>query len=1217
MGADLSSQASGWRGRVDPARVRKWAIVLVLILAAYAAIGFLAIPALVLKPAERSLSSALKRPVSIDALAFNPFTLKARVQQLHIGEPGGQGAFVDVGQLGLRLSWLSLLRLKPIIGELTVEQPNLHLVRTAAQHFNFSDLLAHPDKPAATPGKPLRFAVHNIRISGGSIDFDDRLLGQHHRLEHLELGVPFIANLPSKADTFVQPTLSATLDGSAFSIGGRTQPFSLTRQSEIGIRFERLALPPLLAYSPTPLPVSFASGWLSSDLKLRFRLEQAAPVVEVAGTVDVGDLDIKDSTGKTLLQTQQLHLAADSLQPLRSVYHIAELRIEQPLVNLQRDASGVLVLPHLQAAANAPASPAPAAPASPAPATPTPPAAPALDATLKHLVLNGGAVNYQDFQLGHPASLALEQIAIELNDFSTTAETAAQYKLQSSLKQGGTIAASGSLKLKMSTLDGSITVQGLNLPPLQPFLNGVLAAKLRSGALDASASMALDWSKSPLAIKLAPAHLELRQLKVLASGTEPVIGLDRGTVDVDQLDLGTRQASLPSILLDGLAVHAQRSTQGAINLAALVRTAPAPGAARMPPVHAKETPVPAAAWHYKLDKLTLRKAALTFTDDAHPEAVVHLKPMDLSIQDIGDDFSKPWRILGTGTINEDGHFQVKGTLTPTPLKLSLHVDARHIDVAPYQAYATSQLNATIGTAWVGVNGVVELSQGKTGLSGHFTGDAGISRMALLDKLTADNFATWGTLNVAQIDAAFGGPTPARLHIGAINLSDFYARILLDSQGKLNLSKLVRHEDAPVQSLTRADTTAVAATPVAAPAPAADAPRIEIGAINLHNGGINYTDDFIKPNFSASLSSINGQVGTIGSQVTVPAPLQLRAELESSGPVAIDGSVNPLAKPPFLDLTASAHGITLTNFSTYSEKYVGYRILKGTLSVDLHYKLDHGALTANNHLFVDQFTFGDKVDSPSATSLPVRLALGLLKDSRGQIDVDLPVSGSLSDPQFSVSGLIWRAVRNLLEKAVSSPFSLLANAFGGGSEELGYVAFEPGSAHIGADQGAKLETLQKALANRPGVNLDVAGRIDPSADRAGLKQLTVERQIKRQRAEDLSEKEATIDVDSVVVPPDQYQKYLERAYSAAKFAKPKNFIGLSKSLPPDQMRNLMVDNAPAGDAELLALAQRRAAAVQAWFAGKLPPGRVYVVSPKLDTADVRDSGPRTRADFAVH
>jgi hypothetical protein len=239
-------------------------------------------------------------------------------------------------------------------------------------------------------------------------------------------------------------------------------------------------------------------------------------------------------------------------------------------------------------------------------------------------------------------------------------------------------------------------------------------------------------------------------------------------------------------------------------------------------------------------------------------------------------------------------------------------------------------------------------------------------------------------------------------------------------------------------------------------------------------------------------------------------------------------VNPLIDKPALDLTATAHGVELTNLTPYSAKYAGYPITKGKLNVDLHYQLANDQLQANNHIFIDQLTFGDHVENDTATKLPVKLAISLLKNTRGEIDVNLPVSGSLSNPEFSIGGLIWRAVLNLIAKAVTSPFTLLSHAFGGsGGEDLGYVEFAPGSYALSDAQQKKLDTVAKMLTEKPSIRLDLIGRVDPAVDTPGLRDVYVDRLVRQQKLKDVIGQGESVDPMTVKVAPAEYDKYLTR------------------------------------------------------------------------------------------
>jgi hypothetical protein len=393
-------------------------------------------------------------------------------------------------------------------------------------------------------------------------------------------------------------------------------------------------------------------------------------------------------------------------------------------------------------------------------------------------------------------------------------------------------------------------------------------------------------------------------------------------------------------------------------------------------------------------------------------------------------------------------------------------------------------------------------------------------------------------------------------------------------------------------------------------------KLRVGQLVLQSGRVNYTDNFIKPNFTANLVGITGTIGAFGTESTTPAPVDVGAKLAANGPLSIRGTVNPLAKKPSLDLTASAHDVELTNLTPYSAKYAGYPITKGKLNVDLHYKLDNDQLTANNHLFIDQLTFGDHIQNDTATKLPVRFAVSLLKNSRGQIDVNIPVSGSLSNPEFSIGGLIWRAVLNLLAKAVTSPFSLLTSAFGGGGEDLGYVEFDPGSAKLSDASEKKLDTIAKALADKPEAKIDLIGRADPAVDVPALRIAHVDQQVRQLKAKDAVGHGESVDPATVTVDPKEYDSYLAKAYKDADFKKPRNFIGLTKSVPAEDMKTALAEHAPIDDASLRVLAQERAQSVRQYFEGKVDGSRVFIVAPKVDAQGIKDKGATTRVDLGL-
>jgi len=632
-----------------------------------------------------------------------------------------------------------------------------------------------------------------------------------------------------------------------------------------------------------------------------------------------------------------------------------------------------------------------------------------------------------------------------------------------------------------------------------------------------------------------------------------------------------------------------------------------------------------------------------------------LTPLQIKLSQISDAFDKPWQFAITSALNKKGNFTAQGTIKLAPFDVALRLQAKQLDLAAFEPYFGAAINASIASALFNANGDLALGRGDSGWHAAYQGDAGLDNVRMLDKQSADLFAGWRSLAVSHIKARYDA-SGTDLNAGRVALSNFYTRIFLDQNGRLNLNNFVAKQAAPDASLTRTDAasadaaSAAAATrateaaassaasasaaansaapgvsnapnalsgtsPAGTPPTAAPTLNLHFGEFVLQHGHINYTDDFIKPNFTANLLEINGKIGAFGTHTTQPASVEMKASLDARGPVSISGTINPLITPPALDMTASAQGIELTTFTPYSTKYAGYPITEGRLNVDLHYLLDSGRLSADNHVFIDQLTFGEHVENTTATHLPVTLAIALLKNSRGQIDVNIPVSGSLSDPQFSVGGLIVHALLNLIGKAVTAPFSLLANAFGS-SEELQYVAFAPGVASLTPDDQKKLDTLSQALNDKPAVRLELIGRADPAIDGPALRQQAVAHAVLQAKIKDVVGHGQSVEVSEVKVAPDEYEKYLKQAYKKADFKKPHNLVGLDKALPAAEMTQLMEDNTVITDAALRGLAQQRVAAVHQWLDGKVAAPRLYDRSPKIDANGINDKGATTRVDFVL-
>ncbi|MCA8097730.1 DUF748 domain-containing protein [Burkholderia contaminans] len=1245
-------------------RARRIGIGLLIFIVLFGLLGFFAAPPLIRHIAEQQLSKQLDRPATIQRIALNPYTLNLEADGIHLGDKGGQGDFVDIAKLVVRPSWSSLFRGAPIVNEVRLDSPRFHIVRYDAQRFNFTDLIEKFSTPSPKPeSKPTQFSVSNIQVNNGRIDFDDRLLNEKHVVDNWTLGIPYIATLASKTDIFVEPKLRARFDGSPIAIDGKTKPFAQSRESEIALKFDGLDVPKLISYVPAKLPVAVTSGLLSSDLAVNFVMSGETPALRVSGTVDLKDAKVTDHASAPLFAARGVHVAAASLEPLRNAMHFDEIRIDQPVVDLSRDKQGVLNVEKLAAQPAAASKAAEGKPAASGTAAASAAAeaaasgakaeagagakeAPPLDLTIRHFAIDGGTINVDDRVPATPTALSLTKLAATLDGFTMQGRTPAKYTLSTSLSRGGDVKTEGSFNLAEKQVESKLTVAALALPALQPYLGEATRARVLDGTLGATVNAKADWGKTPLAAQVADSTVSLKSLKIATPDAKaPAIVLPDASAKIAKVDVAARIAEIASVDANGLALDLQRLKDGKIDLAALAEPAQASVPKR---TVARKAEAAAPSWHYRIHALNVKDASANFTDLSTPRPVkLAIKPLDLSVQKISDDMTRPLPVQLKATLNRKGSLNVTGDVTAQPLKLGLKINGNRLDAAAFEPYFGSALNATIASALLNAQGNLTFAQVKDAPRATYRGDVALVDVRMLDKATSDPFAGWRSLALTNLKANYD-EKGTDVDAARVTFSNFYGRVLLDAQGRLNLKDVVAKETGPAQSLTRdaskgepvplspgvtppaaaqaasaaaaqqalAPAAASATVVVKAATPPQNPVRMHFGELLLQNGRVTYTDNFIKPNYTANLVAIKGTVGAFGTDSTNSAPVDVAANLAGNGPISIKGSVNPLIEKPALDLTATAHDIELTNLTPYSAKYAGYPITKGKLNVDLHYELANDQLKANNHIFIDQLTFGDHVENDTATRLPVKLAISLLKNTRGQIDVNLPVSGSLSNPEFSVGGLIWRAVLNLIAKAVTSPFSLLAHAFGGGGEDLGYVEFAPGSYQLDDAQQKKLDTVVKMLTEKPSIRLDLIGRVDPAKDTSGLGDAYVERLVRQQKLKDVVGQGESIDPMSVKVEPAEYSKYLTRAYKAADFKKPRNVIGLQKTLPDADMKKALAEHAPADDNALRALAQQRAQAVRQYLDGKIDSSRVFIVAPKLDAKGIEDKGATTRVDFGL-
>ncbi|GHD67155.1 DUF748 domain-containing protein [Jeongeupia chitinilytica] len=1200
-------------------RARRIGLALLIAVIAIAVLGAGLLPWLARPRLESALSQALGgRQVAIGALSVNPFTLTATVRDFSVLEAGKP--VLSFKQVRVNATLKSLYRLAPVLESLDIDQPYFRLVRLGPNRYNISDLI---DKARAAPpseGEPQRFAVYNIRVNGGRVDFDDQYLHQQHKVEALDLGVPFVSNLPVFVDTDVEPKLSLRLDGAPFALSGTTRPFEDARETRFELKWQALDLARYWDYVPLKLDGRLQSAKLDSDLQLVFS-QGKTQTLRLDGKLALNALAFVGHADAPLFSARSIRLEAQQVEPLANLYRFKSLTVEAPALTAARDAAGTLNWQRLlPAAASRPAARSADRPDASAVARAR--KGELLRYSLAHFVIEQGRVDWHDAAVSPAVSASLTGIQLRADGLASDGKAPAKIDLSAAGSRGEAIAATSQLTLTPLAAEGTFSLDKLPFVDYLPYYRMYTRAQPETGTLAVGGRYRFASGDNGATFGLEDGKLHIAGARSTLD-KERVADIDALDVDGIRYDSGDNTLKLQRLGVDGGAIKLVRQADGQLNMQNLARTAEVATDKRASRRAARaEAPI-----HVQVDQIAFNNVRLTFEDRSLPKGVPFV--FDRIGLDAGP-FAWPDVVttqLKLTARNGSGSLATQGELKLLPLSGKLRVDARSLDAAPTQPYFAHYLNINLVSGLISAKGDVEFDTA-SGFKGRYRGNAGVAKLHAIDRNSGEDLLRWGNLALTGIDTRFD---PLNIAVRDVNLSDYYARLVLTEKGQLNLKDIAAGDSSgPVPEEVAAaakandkagETKTVAGARVREASLPAVAPKpvtpVRVDRVTLSKGRINYTDLFIKPNYNANLTDMGGTITGLSSVDDTRAKLDIKGSVDRIAPVTISGELNPLAKKRYIDIRAAVKGYELASASTYSAKYAGYGIEKGKLSMDVHYRIDDNKLKAENKLQLDQLTLGDKVDSPQATKLPVKFALSLLTDRHGQINVNLPISGSLDDPDFSVGGLIVQVIVNLLEKAVTAPFDLIASAFGGGPS-LSYVGFAPGSARIEPAAQDGIKQLAQALQDRPALKLEITGWVDRDKDIPGLRERMIRQKMRLLKAKDVSQGGES--VDDIKISDAEKPELLKRVYKAADIKKPTNAIGLAKSLPADEMEKILMAELPVSDADLAQLADRRARGVKdALLDAGVPEERMFLTRARLDASAKdgdKDKGPSTRAQFKL-
>ncbi|WP_149356680.1 DUF748 domain-containing protein [Comamonas testosteroni] len=1188
---------------------------------------------------------------------------------------------LQIKRIFINASAQSLFRLAPVLDAIEVDAPVVRLTQHSLGKLDIDDVIARLSEPDdEEPSKPLSFALYNIALRDGRIELNDEFVQRKHELKDLQLSIPFISNLASKREIKVLPHLAFDLNGSKFDTSGESTPFTDTRQTAMQLKWEHIDLAPYLGYVPASVPVQPLSGVLDTDLQISFE-QKDQPVVSISGKLALSNVAVQDRQSAPLLNFEALEVQLKNVQPLQNQIALESVRWVKPEVYASRNAQGVINWLGLNAPSTAAAAPAVnAEPESDSSGTKAEAPAQSLAVSVKQFDIDSATVHWRDAATGAaPAALTLAPLMLQAKNLAWPMKEPLQLTATAGLQTTEQARAEGAARL---AVDGEATdkVGKLNLKleqmPLQwvqPYMEAHFKPQL-SAMLNTDAR--ISWGEGAVVAEVA----ELTADKLQLQDKQAPVSVEQIKVSGVQVDLAARQVQVEAIAVQKPQLAALRDAQGHWMYE---RWLPMAAPAAKPATQGSKAE-PGKPWSVKLAAIAVDGGALQFRDAA-PVQGGSARPVQLDVSALrvrlgafeplaAKAAPTPLEVsaqLAASRRVQAGHIQFKGQLGLTPVSAQGQLQARAVPLHALEPYFGHKLNVDLVRAdgnfrgklnylahakgpQLSVSGDVELNDlrvrstlaapvqeevGKpstakgalTAVLNDSTADRAKALAARTGLGLGDDLLAWKTLVVRGLDLNMQPAQPLRVSVRETALSDFFARVIVQRNGRINLQDIVKTERSEQSVAQNEEANAQAAAgekpelsrPVAEPVKPEDAgpaPIIKVGPIVLTGGKVQFSDYFIQPNYSADLSELTGRLSAFSSQAPAGqvepqmADLEIKGKAQGTAKLDISGKVNPLAKPLALDVRAQMNDLELSPLSPYSIKYAGYGIERGKLYMDVNYKVQpDGQLTASNKLVLRQLTFGDKVEGAPA-SLPVKLAVALLSDRNGVIDLDVPLSGSLNDPQFRLAPIIFKVIGNIIMKAVTAPFALLSGAFSGG-DESGAVNFAPGSAKLDGKAREQLAKIVKALNDRPALKMTVVGESREAEDKEAWKTEELDRLLLAQKRRNVIREGKS--GDEVMEFSDAERPALLKAvYGRADIKKPRNMVGMAKDLPADQMTALLVASIKVPDDAMRELALARGVAVRDYLSTQqLPLERLFLGAPKLDVQD-KDWTPRAQLSLSA-
>jgi len=1037
--------------------------ILLSFIAFYTLFGFLVLPLILESQIPKSIAEITNSKITIKDISLNPYLFKIELVGVELRD-NEENHLASFESLYIDLKFLSLLSGALHVKDITLKNPKVSLVYDKDKIFNFSKLIKQSnenesnttDKNTDLP----RVIVDNITLSNGSVLYEDFTKPKKFQ---------FMADAISFKLTDID-TNDFTQSRAKFRFNSNLQD-----GGEVDLRANILGLKPFIIdgsvdikevklysawkYIQDALGVEVADGVVTFGATYNFNIDDINATHVDNIHIALNDLRVKPKDANSdILTLKSLSISDANMKPMAYMLSVKDVFLDSLNANVERNAKGEIDWSGYFKSSE-----------SSSEDIKKEDNASKWSVAVDRVELKKMGVSFKDSSIKPSVTSKLNSINAEIKNITLLGEEPITYALDLLLNTNATCTLEGLLIHKNLSLKSYAKCANFDITHYNPYIDKIAKDELKrynialKGAVFGfDANLSLNKAEEEIELHVEDSNFDIKNLSLnKRDNNKPLAQFKNFSLAGAKIDTKTKELHVEKISLDELALDVKKAKDGTLNLGGLVETKEAKKSTQSKKIAEQ-------SYRVKLDSFDIKSAKLLYEDKSIEDgSITTIDKINISAKNI-DSKEKSWFDYSLDLrVNDSGSISSKGSIKHTPLEQKGAFELKNISLKELTPYLRESTFLKISDGYFSLNGKSSYKQNADKYRATVDGSLSVKNFFLHDTRDGSTIASFvkANLNSFKFDTLYNA-----LNMDEMLLDSFYIDAQIDKNKTMNLAKLLREK-----KQHEAEEKPSNKTPLS----------YKLLNLKVTNGSANFADYSLPLDFKTSIHSLNGNVYAISSAKEEVSYVEIDGGVDEYGSAKLKGSVEAADIKSYMDLNFNFRNLNLNNFSGYSAQFAGYKIDEGKFFLDLEYKIFDSQLLGKNSLIIKKIKLGDEIEDENITKLPLGFAVALLEDSDGVIDINMPVEGDISKPDFKYGSMILKTFVNLIVKAVASPFKFLASAMGISGEDMDFVEFEASEALVLASEREKLDNIAKMLQEKPKLSLSITGGFDAKVDKEAI------------------------------------------------------------------------------------------------------------------------------------